>query len=85
MAEGDAGARRTCRRPTTRRSLRSSLLARTEGIIPALETAHAFARVGDVARQLAEKHGRPVTMVLGLSGRGDKDLATLLSRLGVAP
>ncbi len=62
-----------------------SLLARTEGIIPALETAHAFARVGDVARQLAEKHGRPVTMVLGLSGRGDKDLATLLSRLGVAP
>jgi tryptophan synthase beta chain len=62
-----------------------SLLARTEGIIPALETAHAFARVGDVARQLAEKHGRPVTIVLGLSGRGDKDLATLLSRLGVAP
>jgi tryptophan synthase beta chain len=62
-----------------------SLLARTEGIIPALETAHAFARVGDAALQLAAKHGRPVTMVLGLSGRGDKDLATLLSRLGVAP
>jgi tryptophan synthase beta chain len=62
-----------------------SLLARTEGIIPALETAHAFARVGDTARQLAAKHGRPITMVLGLSGRGDKDLATLLSRLGVAP
>jgi tryptophan synthase beta chain len=60
-----------------------SLLARTEGIIPALETAHALARVGDTARQLAAKHGRPVTMVLGLSGRGDKDLATLLSRLGV--
>jgi tryptophan synthase beta chain len=60
-----------------------SLLARTEGIIPALETAHAFARVGDTARHLAAKHGRPVTMVLGLSGRGDKDLATLLARLGV--
>jgi len=63
----------------------SSLLARSEGIIPALETAHAIARVGDVASRLAEKHGRNVTMVLGLSGRGDKDLATLLSRLGVAP
>ena len=62
-----------------------SLLARTEGIIPALETAHAIARVGDAARQLAAKHGRPVTMVLCLSGRGDKDLATLLSKLGVAP
>jgi tryptophan synthase beta chain len=57
------------------------LLARTEGILPALETAHAFARVGDVARELAEDRGRPVTIVLGLSGRGDKDLATLLARL----
>jgi len=62
-----------------------SLLARTEGILPALETAHAIARVGDVARELAAERGRPVTVVLGLSGRGDKDLATLLSRLGVSP
>jgi tryptophan synthase beta chain len=57
------------------------LVARCEGIIPALETAHAFARVGDVARKLAERRGRPVTLVLGLSGRGDKDLATLLQHL----
>jgi tryptophan synthase beta chain len=57
------------------------LLARTEGILPALETAHAFARVGDIARELAEERGRPVTIVVGLSGRGDKDLATLLARL----
>jgi tryptophan synthase beta chain len=57
------------------------LLARTEGIIPALETAHAVARVGDVARDLAAARGRPVSVVLGLSGRGDKDLATLLARL----
>jgi tryptophan synthase beta chain len=56
-------------------------LARTEGILPALETAHAFARVGDVARDLAARLGRPVSLVLGLSGRGDKDLATLLERL----
>jgi tryptophan synthase beta chain len=59
-----------------------SMLARTEGILPALETAHAIARVGDVARKLAATRARPVTIVLGLSGRGDKDLATLLSRLG---
>jgi len=58
-----------------------ALVAKTEGIIPALETAHAFARVGDVARDLAKKRGRPVSIVLGLSGRGDKDLATLLERL----
>jgi tryptophan synthase beta chain len=57
------------------------LVARTEGIIPALETAHAFARVGDVARGLAAKRGRPVSIVVGLSGRGDKDLATLLERI----
>jgi tryptophan synthase beta chain len=57
------------------------LVARTMGILPALETAHAFARVGDIAKDLAEKKGRPVTIVLGCSGRGDKDLETLLSRL----
>jgi tryptophan synthase beta chain len=56
-------------------------MAKSEGIIPALETAHAIARVGDVARDLARRHGRPVSVVLGLSGRGDKDLSTLLSRL----
>jgi tryptophan synthase beta chain len=57
------------------------LVARNEGIIVALETAHAFARVGDVARTLAAKHGRPVSLLVLLSGRGDKDLATLLARL----
>jgi tryptophan synthase beta chain len=56
-------------------------MAKSEGIIPALETAHAIARVGDVARDLARERGRPVSVVLGLSGRGDKDLATLLERL----
>jgi tryptophan synthase beta chain len=57
------------------------LVARSEGIISALETAHAFARVGDVARELAAARGRPVSVVVGLSGRGDKDLSTLLARL----
>jgi len=57
-------------------------VARSEGIIPALETAHAFARVGDIARSLARARERPVSIVVGLSGRGDKDLATLLEHFG---
>src|SRR5579883_3358318 len=60
------------------------LLARCEGIIPALESAHALARVGDVARDLARARGRTVSLAVCLSGRGDKDLATLLSRLAPA-
>jgi tryptophan synthase beta chain len=58
-----------------------ALAARTEGILVALETAHAFARVGDAARRLAAERGRPVTVILCLSGRGDKDLSTLLARI----
>jgi tryptophan synthase beta chain len=58
------------------------LVARTEGIILALETAHAVARLVDVADRCAAACGRPVSIVLGLSGRGDKDLATLLARIG---
>ena len=58
-----------------------SQVARTEGILVALETAHAFARVGDLAHDLAASRGRPVSIILGLSGRGDKDLSTLLARL----
>jgi tryptophan synthase beta chain len=50
------------------------LLARTEGIIPALETAHALAWVVDAAPALAGK-----TVVLNLSGRGDKDVQEVAS------
>ena len=53
-------------------------VTRTEGIIVALETSHAFAGVEKAARMEAEKRGRPVKMVLCLSGRGDKDLSTLM-------
>ncbi len=59
----------------------AALIARSEGIIPALESSHAIARIGDVARELAAARGSPVSVVLGLSGRGDKDLSTLLARL----
>jgi tryptophan synthase beta chain len=55
-------------------------LARTEGILAALETSHAFARVADIARREHLRLGRPVRLALCLSGRGDKDLSTLLER-----
>jgi tryptophan synthase beta chain len=49
------------------------LLARTEGILPALEPAHALARAADIARELGE--GSDV--LVNLSGRGDKDVETV--------
>jgi tryptophan synthase beta chain len=57
-------------------------VARTEGILIALETAHAFARVKDIAELERRKHGRPARLALCLSGRGDKDLNTLRDQLG---
>jgi len=56
----------------------AKLVARTEGILPALETAHAFAALPRIAAELAAERGRPVSLLVGLSGRGDKDLATYL-------
>ena len=53
------------------------LCSRLEGIIPALEPAHALARVMDLAPQKPEDH----LMVLNLSGRGDKDLASVADYL----
>ncbi len=58
-----------------------ALVARTEGILPALETSHAFAKVGAIAAEVSKKLERPATVVVCLSGRGDKDLETLLGRL----
>jgi tryptophan synthase beta chain len=53
------------------------LCSRLEGIIPALEPAHALARVLDLAPQKPKDH----LMVLNLSGRGDKDLASVADYL----
>ena len=50
------------------------LLCRTEGIIPALEPAHAIAELQRLAREL----GPRATVAVCLSGRGDKDLATVV-------
>jgi tryptophan synthase beta chain len=58
-----------------------ALVAKTEGILCALETAHAFAKLGEIAADLAKERGRPVTIAVCVSGRGDKDLSTLLERL----
>jgi tryptophan synthase beta chain len=58
-------------------------VAEYEGILIALETAHAFARVGEVARRERERLGRPARLLLCVSGRGDKDLATLRERLEI--
>jgi tryptophan synthase beta chain len=57
-------------------------VARTEGILIALETAHAFAAVAEVARREAAQRGRPARLLVNVSGRGDKDLATILARRG---
>jgi tryptophan synthase beta chain len=56
------------------------LLAELEGILPAIESAHAIARLGDVAREV----GKDGIVVLNLSGRGDKDVATVAAHLGMA-
>ncbi|MPZ96892.1 MAG: tryptophan synthase subunit beta [Propionibacteriales bacterium] len=49
-----------------------ALLSRSEGIIPAIESAHAVAGAMDVAREL----GDAATVLICLSGRGDKDMDT---------
>ena len=48
-------------------------LARSEGIIPAFESAHALAHAIKMARE-AEAKGEPLTLLVNLSGRGDKDM-----------
>ncbi len=55
------------------------LCSRIEGIIPALEPAHALAYV----RKLAPQLGRDKIIVMNMCGRGDKDVFTVASALGV--
>ena len=56
-----------------------ALLSRTEGIIPAIETAHALAG----ARRLGQAHGEGHTILVNLSGRGDKDVDTAARWFGL--
>ena len=55
-------------------------LARTEGIIPAIESAHALA----YAIKIAPEMGKDQIIVVNLSGRGDKDVAAIARYKGVA-
>jgi tryptophan synthase beta chain len=52
----------------------------TEGIIPALEPAHALAHVAKIAPELPRDH----LLVMNMCGRGDKDIFTVADALGVA-
>jgi tryptophan synthase beta chain len=54
------------------------LLAEVEGIIPALESAHAIAAVAKLARGLTKRQ----IIIVNLSGRGDKDMTTVGEYLG---
>ncbi len=56
-----------------------ALLARTEGIIPAIESAHALAGLHKLAAEL----GPDADLLVCLSGRGDKDMDTASSWLGI--
>jgi tryptophan synthase beta chain len=56
-----------------------ALLCRTEGIIPAIETAHALAGALQVGKEL----GPSATILINLSGRGDKDVATAAAYFGI--
>ena len=55
------------------------LLTREEGIIPALESAHALAHVAKIALQF----NKNTIILLNLSGRGDKDVETVANLSGV--
>ena len=54
------------------------LLSRMEGIIPALESAHAVAHLAKLAPHMRKDE----VVLVNLSGRGDKDLATIIKELG---
>lgn len=57
------------------------LLSRQEGIIPALESAHAIA----YGIKLAQKLSQDKTILINLSGRGDKDIDFVIEKYGVLP
>ena len=53
-------------------------LSQLEGILPALETAHALAALPEIIEEL----GKEASILVCLSGRGDKDMETYASRFG---
>ena len=55
------------------------LLSEIEGIIPALESAHAVAYLNKLAKQVKKN----TKVIVNLSGRGDKDLSTVIKSLRI--
>ncbi len=55
------------------------LLTRSEGILPALESSHALAYAGELARNMSKDE----SVLVNLSGRGDKDVHTIAEREGI--
>jgi tryptophan synthase beta chain len=60
-----------------------ALLSRTEGIIPAIESAHAVAGALELAKRLGQEKGPDATVIVNLSGRGDKDMGTAIEWFGL--
>jgi tryptophan synthase beta chain len=60
-----------------------ALLSRTEGIIPAVESAHALAGALRLAEKLKAEKGPGATLLVNLSGRGDKDMDTAIEWFGL--
>ncbi|TAM91559.1 MAG: tryptophan synthase subunit beta [Jatrophihabitans sp.] len=61
-----------------------ALLSRTEGIIPAIESAHALAGALDLGRELGAQMSQPPVILVCLSGRGDKDVETASRYFGIS-
>ena len=59
------------------------LLSREEGIIPAIESAHALAGALQIGKEAEEAGSRPPTILVSLSGRGDKDVQTAMDYFGI--
>lgn len=73
-----ASGRGTFLSATDEEALQSAFhISKTEGIIPALETAHAFAILGKLNLKTTDR------VVICLSGRGDKDLATYMNAMDI--
>ena len=56
-----------------------ALLSKSEGIIPAIETAHALAGAIKIGQEL----GKESNLLINLSGRGDKDVQTAAKYFGI--
>ena len=59
------------------------LLSREEGILPAIESAHALAGAIQLGREAEAAGQRPPVILVSLSGRGDKDVQTAMDYFGI--